>query len=51
MHLRLCSVGLIALAGCSGTTSESPKATAPTEPALKSEVAGRLYTISVPNMT
>jgi hypothetical protein len=51
MYLRLCSVGLIALAGCAGPTSESPRATAPTDPAPKSTVAGRPYTISVPNMT
>jgi hypothetical protein len=51
MYLRLCSLGLIALAGCAGTPSEAPKATAPTEPAQTSTVAGRPYTISVPNMT
>ncbi len=50
MNLRLCSLGLIVLAGCAGT-SEAPKATAPTEPAAKSTSGGRIFTISVPNMT
>ncbi len=51
MYLRLCSVGLVALAGCTGTTPEAPKAIAPSDPALTSAVAGRPWTISVPNMT
>ena len=51
MYLRLCSIGLIALAGCAGATPDAPKATAPTEPAPQSADAGRPYTISVPNMT
>ena len=51
MSLRFCSLGLIVLAGCAGTTPEAPKATAPTEPVAKSTVGGRPYTLSVPNMT
>jgi hypothetical protein len=51
MYWKLCSVGLIALAGCTGTPSEAPKAAVQTEPAPKSAVAGQSYTLSVPNMT
>jgi hypothetical protein len=39
MYLRLCSLGLVALAGCAGTT-----------PDAKSTAGGRSYTISVPHM-
>jgi len=49
MNLRLCSLGLIVLAGCGGTP-DSPKATAPAEPVANSSVGGR-NNISVPNMT
>ena len=50
MNLRLCSLGFIVLAGCAGTTTETPKATAPTEPAAQSTPGGG-NNISVPNMT
>ncbi len=49
MNLRFCSLGLIVLAGCAGT-SDSPKATAPPEPSAQSASGGR-NNISVPNMT
>ena len=51
MHRKLCWIGLIALVGCTGTAPDVPKATARTDPAPKSAVAGRLHTLSVPNMT
>ena len=51
MYWKLCSVALIALAGCAGTPTEAPKATTQTEPAPKSADAGQSYTLSVPNMT
>lgn len=51
MYLRLCSIGLIALVGCAGATSEAPKAAAPTEAAPTSAGVSRSFTISVPNMT
>jgi len=49
MNLRLCSLGLVALAGCAGS-SELPKTSAPAETAANSAVGGR-NNISVPNMT
>jgi len=49
MNLRLCSLGLIILAGCNGT-SDAPKAADPTEPTAQSTSVGR-NNISVPNMT
>ena len=51
MYLRLCSVGLMALAGCAGPTLETSRSTSPTEPTLNSSVAGQPYSIAVPNMT
>jgi hypothetical protein len=49
MNLRLCSFGLIVLAGCGGTP-DSEKASTPAETAANSPIGGR-NNISVPNMT
>lgn len=51
MYLRMGFLGVLVLAGCTGSTPEAPKATAPTGTTVQGEAAGRAYTISVPNMT
>jgi hypothetical protein len=49
MFLRLCSLGLVVLAGCTGNPAD-PAKTNPSESSTKSTVDARSYTISVPNM-
>lgn len=50
MYLRLCSLGVLVLAGCSGPT-ETPRATTSPPTQSKTTEAVASYTISVPNMT
>lgn len=51
MYLRMGLLGVLVLAGCTGSTPETPKAAPPAGTTAQGEAAGRSYTISVPNMT
>jgi len=57
MYLKLCTIGLVALVGCSRTPTDNPKANTPigtskaTESGRTSTAGVREYMISVPNMT
>jgi hypothetical protein len=56
MYWKLCTVGLIALAGCAKTpensnTSNPANAAGATDSTQNGSVAAHAYTLSVPNMT
>jgi hypothetical protein len=56
MYWKLCTVGLIALAGCAktpdnSTTNNPANAVGATDATQNASVGGQPYTLAVPNMT
>jgi len=52
MRRQICLLGLLALVGCVPSQPSSTSGTsAPPTAAASSEAAGKMYTLSVPNMT
>ena len=56
MYWKLCTLGLIALAGCTKTSensnvNNSANAVGATDPTQNGSVGTQAYTLSVPNMT